>query len=101
MFLFGVLKYVCIFTVLKETKTTKKNDMKNLNKIIKEYSKEDLQILIENGVLAITNTAYKFPIWFDFDGKNFKASKNDGTILIETNRKALIRSFIEGTYITA
>jgi hypothetical protein len=63
-------------------------------KILKGYANEDLQILIDNGALAMTDTAFLCPVWFTYENKVFTASKGNGEVLLTTNRKALIRDFI-------
>ena len=74
--------------------------MKNQTEILKEYATEDLNLLIENGSFAMTETAYNCVIWFTYENKVFTAAKNDGTVMIETNKKALIRSFIQNCFQT-
>jgi hypothetical protein len=69
----------------------------NLTEIKKQYANEDLEILIENGCMAITETLFGV-VFFDYENGIFKASKNDGTVMIETNRKKLIHSFIMNCY---
>jgi hypothetical protein len=63
-------------------------------KILKGYANEDLKVLIDNGVLAMTDTAFLAPVWFTYENKVFTASKGDGEILLTTKRKALMRDFI-------
>ena len=63
-------------------------------KILKNYANEDLKLLIENGVLAMTDTAILTPVWFTYENKVFTASKTNGEVLLTTKRKALIRDFI-------
>ena len=70
----------------------------NLTEIKKQYANEDIEILIENGYMAITDTMYQGPVFFSYENGIFTASKNDGNVMIETKRKALIRSFIMNCY---
>ena len=65
--------------------------------ILKQYATEDLNLLIENGALAITNTVYGGPVWFSYENNTFTASVN-GKEVLNTNRKALTRSFIMNAY---
>lgn len=63
-------------------------------KILKGYANEDLKVLIDNGVLAMTDTSFLCPVWFTYENKVFTASKGNGEVLLSTNRKALMRDFI-------
>ena len=68
-------------------------------KILTKYANEDLNILIENGSFAMTDTAYKTVIWFEYENKTFTAKNSDGVTMMKTPRKALMRDFIKTCFI--
>jgi hypothetical protein len=66
--------------------------------ILKQYATEDLAILIENGVLAITNTVYNDkPVFFNYENKTFTASL-DGREVLNTTKKSLVISMMQNCY---
>lgn len=68
-------------------------------KILKQYANEDLNTIINEGGLAMTDNAYKTVIWFEYENKTFTAKNRDGILMITTTKKALIRDFIMTCFI--
>ena len=66
---------------------------------LKQYANEDLNLLIENGDLAMTDTAYNTVVWFSFENGIFTATNKDNITMITTKRKALMRDFIMSCFI--
>lgn len=67
-------------------------------KKLKGFANEDLQVLIENGSLIITDTIFLCNVFFTYEKKVFTAAKSNGVILLSTKRKALTRDFIMNCY---
>ncbi len=69
-----------------------------MTNILKQYATEDLNLLIEAGVLAVTDTVYNGkPVFFSYENKVFTASLNNKEVL-RTNRKKLVQDFIMNCY---
>ena len=68
-------------------------------KILKQYANEDLNTIIEDGGLAMTDNSYKTVIWFEYENKTFTATNSEGVLMLKTERKALIRDCIMSCFI--
>ena len=68
-------------------------------KILKQYANEDLNTIINEGGLAMTDNAYNTVIWFEYENKTFTAKNSEGVSMMTTTRKALIRDFIMTCFI--
>lgn len=74
------------------------NTMKNLNEILTNYAKEDLQLLKDNGVLSITDTKKGCLDTF-YENNIFTISWNMGQNTFQTPDEECAIDFIKDSYI--
>lgn len=75
--------------------------MKSELEMFKGFAKEDIETVINEGMLIMSNTTFLCTIIFTFEDKVFTAKKPCGKTLIETKRKALMMDFMVNSYTLA